>query len=59
MTPSEIKAELFNAFAFIEGALNTNHYSDFELEGIHETLKGVQEAINLIDELLIDGTLED
>jgi hypothetical protein len=59
MTPSKIKEELFNSFVFIEDAMNTNHYSDFELEEVHETLKGIQEAINLIDELLIDGTLED
>jgi len=53
----EVKIDLYDAITLIEGLMDINHYSDSEIEDIHNTISGIQQAINTIDEQLIDGTL--
>jgi len=56
---SEIKEDLYNAIVFMQGNLDSFHYSDVDKDDIKDCMEGLQQAINVIDELLIDGTLED
>jgi len=58
-TFSEIKEDLYNAITFMDGNLNSFYYSDVDKDDIQDCMEGLQQAINLIDELLIDGTLND
>ena len=58
-TYSEIKEDLCNAIVFMQGNLDSFHYSDKDKEDIEDCMEGLQQALNTIDELLIDGTLED
>ena len=53
----EVKIDLYDAITLIEGLMDTNHYSESEIQDIHNTISGIQQAINTIDEQLIDGTL--
>jgi len=53
----EVKIDLYDAITLIEGLMDINHYSDSEIQDIHNTISGIQQAINTIDEQLIDGTL--
>jgi hypothetical protein len=53
----EVKMDLYDAITLIEGLMDINHYSDSEIQDIHNTISGIQQAINTIDEQLIDGTL--
>ena len=41
----------------IENLMDIYHYSESEIQDIHNTIKGIQQAINTIDEQLINGTL--
>jgi hypothetical protein len=53
----EVKMDLYDAITLIEGLMDINHYSDSEIQDMHNTISGIQQAINTIDEQLIDGTL--
>ena len=53
----EVKIDLYDAITLIEGLMDINHYSDSEIQDMHNTISGIQQAINTIDEQLIDGTL--
>jgi hypothetical protein len=53
----QVKIDLYDAITLIEGLMDINHYSDGEIQDIHDTISGIQQAINTIDEQLIDGTL--
>ena len=53
----ELKMDLYDAITLIEGLMDINHYSDSEIQDMHNTISGIQQAINTIDEQLIDGTL--
>jgi hypothetical protein len=54
MKPTEIREELDNAAIFMQGMIDNFHYSDCEIEEIHSTIRGIYEAINLIDKHLIN-----
>jgi len=53
----EVKIDLYDAITLIEGLMDINHYNESELQGMYDTISGIQQAINTIDEQLIDGTL--
>lgn len=53
----EVKMDLYDAITLIEGLMDINHYSDSEIQDMHNTISGIQQAIKTIDEQLIDGTL--
>lgn len=53
----EVKIDLYDAITLIEGLMDINHYSESELQSMYDTISGIQQAINTIDDQLIDGTL--
>jgi hypothetical protein len=55
MKATEIKEELDNAAIFMQGMIDNFHYSDYEREEIHSTIRGIYEAINLIDQHIINN----
>jgi hypothetical protein len=55
MKATQVKTELYNAIIFIQESLDSYNFSDSD-EQIHiETIRGIYEAINLIDEHIINN----
>ena len=55
MKATEIKSELYNAAALIEGMIDNFRYCDYEIEEIHLTINALYQAANLIQSHVIDN----
>ncbi len=55
MKPTQIKEELYNAAIFIQEALDALYFSDSDIDKHVETIRAIYEAVNLIDEHIINN----
>jgi len=53
----EVKIDLYDAITLIDGLMDSNHYNQKDKQGMLDTISGIQQAINTIDEQLMNGTL--
>ena len=53
----QVKIDLYDAILLIEGLMDTNHYNQSDKQSMRDVISGIQQAINTIDEQLMDGTL--
>jgi hypothetical protein len=53
----QVKIDLYDAILLIEGLMDNNHYNQSDKQSMSDVISGIQQAINTIDEQLMDGTL--